>query len=427
LEEKSVGKKICLFIAVALLCASFSVSAAPMVTITVWALDPVRSDNPQAAYVKELVTSFMAKNPDIKIDWASFGDDGALLNNKLKIAMANNRGLPDIFQSWGGNLLGEFADKGRLLDLTKDLADIKCSDAARNAMSSKGKVYGIAPFFTIAGLIVNDGKFKELKLSVPTTIKELDKTAEAIKAAKIQPFALGAKDQWPVLATYMNLVNRFGGNVFDDAVARKVRFDAKPFVQAGLKIQEWAKKGYFGTKPLDEAYDDAQLAMQTGKAAMQISGSWLCGLYADKNQSDQTFTFNAVPVINGGKGLVSDQMGMTDVGFAVTKAAATKKAAVVRFLKYAMSPEVIAAETGETGRVSSVPGVKAPTYLLGQASDVFSKAKTVQFWWDQSLPSAVTSSINVTIQSFLLADTDVEKALTKIEALAEENMGKVKK
>jgi raffinose/stachyose/melibiose transport system substrate-binding protein len=305
------------------------------------------------------------------------------------------------------------------------LSKVKTSSAAKAAMSYKGKVYGVAPFFAIAGLLVNEGKFKEYGLSVPTAMDQLEKTAETLKAKGLQPFAVGAKDQWPILATYMYLVNRYGGNIFDQAVARKVPFDSQPFIQAGQTIQDWAKKGYFGTKPLSEGYADAQLLMSTGKAGMQISGSWLCGLYSDKTQTDQTIGFYPAPILKGGKGLASDVMGMTDVGFVATKIAAKKKGAVVKFLTYAMS---VGACEAETGRVCSVPGVKAPTRLTGMAStNVLSKAKRVQFWWDQDLPSAVSTPVNNTIQSFLLPETDVKRALAKFEELVVENMGPVKK
>lgn len=396
---------------------------AAQTTLTIWAVDDLEINNPHAAYIQYLVSSFEAQNPDVKIDWVAFGTQGSPLNDKVKIAVAANQG-PDIFQSWGGSFMGQFAEAGKLLDLTKDLADIASSDAAKAAMSYKGKVYGIAPFFAIAGLFVNEGIFAEYGLEVPTTIAELEAVAEALKSHDIQPFAVGAKDQWPILATYMYLVNRYGGNIFEDAVARKVRFDAEPFVQAGLKIQEWASKGYFGSKPLSEGYGDAQLLMQTGRAGMQLSGSWLCGLYADPTQTDQTIGFYAVPVLEGGVGSVGDMMGMTDVGFVATAIAANKKDVIVRFFEHAMSVEVA---SHEAGRVASIPGVEPPTRLTGMASDVFVQATSVQFWWDQDLPATVSTPVNLTIQSFLMAETDVKKALTKFEELVEDNIGPVKK
>lgn len=420
MRKKRIFQVLFLFIFIFALLSNVN---AAQTTLTIWAVDALTTSNPQAAYVQALVKNFEKNNPDIKVDWVSFGTAGSPLNDKLKVALANNQG-PDIFQSWGGSFMAEFVKAGKLLDLTKELSGVKTSSAAKSAMSYNKKIYGVAPFFAIAGLLINEGKFKEFGLKVPTTVDELENAAETLKSKGIQPFACGAKDKWPILATYMYLVNRYGGDIFTQCVNRKVRFDAEPFIQAGKKIQEWSKKGYFGDKPLAEGYGDAQLLMSTGKAGMQVSGSWLCGLYSDKKQSDQTVGFYSFPIIKGGKGSVDDVMGMTDIGFAATKIASKKKDAIARFLKYSMSVEAGAAETG---RVSSVPGVKAPTPLTGMASGVFVKAKSIQFWWDQDLPPTVTGPVNDTIQSFLLADTDVKKALTKYEDLLVENIGPVKK
>lgn len=395
--------------------------AANKVKLTVWGRD-LTDEDPAHAYIKALVNGFKAKNPDIELEYVALGDPG--LMDKTKVAMANNKDLPDIFQSWGGSVMGGYADAGRLLDMTKELKSIPGSAAARNAMTWKNKIYGVAPFFAIAGIFANEGLFKANGLTVPTTIDELEKVAEAFKAKGIQPFACGARDKWPPLALYMYLVERYGGvEAFNNAQARKGRFDAEPFVKAALKYQDWVKKGYFGDKPLSEAYGDAQNLMATGKAAMHITGSWMCAQYSSKDFTDQTIGFYAFPQMTGGKGNINNMMGMTDIGFAVTKTAAKKKAAVTRFMKYAMSVEACSAEVG---RICSVPGVKAPSRLTSMASEVFSKAKEIQFWWDQDLPPMVTSPLNDTFQTFFMPNADVKKELTKYEQLVEENMGPAK-
>ncbi len=392
------------------------------VTLTVWAVDAVDVDNVQSAYVKALVTNFQAANPDITIDWVPFGAAGSALNDKIKVAMANDE-VPDILQSWGGTFMGQFADQGKLLDLTSELADLNCSEAAKNAMSWKGKTYGIAPFFAIAVLFVDEDIFQKLNLSVPTTIADLETTCDALKNAGYQPLAAGSMDKWPILHTYMYLVNRYGGNAFADAVARKVAFDSEPFIQAGLKMQEWAKKGYYGNKPLGEDYASSQLLMATGKAGMQLTGTWMCGMYSDPKQATATIGAYAYPVLAGGKGLATDLMGMTDVGFIATKKGEDKKAAIVKFLKYAMTVDALKAETG---RVATVPGVPAPTKLTGMASEIMSKATSVQFWWDQDLPQTMTGPVNDMVQSFLLPGTDVKAGCAKYEKLAVENLGALK-
>jgi ABC-type glycerol-3-phosphate transport system substrate-binding protein len=390
------------------------------VKLTIWGRDLLDGE-PDHAYATALIKNFAAQNPDIELDYIAQGDPG--LMDKTKVAMAAGTG-PDIFQSWGGSVMGGYADAGRLLDLTAELKSVPGSAAASGAMSWKGKTYGVAPFFAIAGVYVNEGLFQTHGLAVPKTVEELEKVCDILVSKKIQPFACGAKDKWPPLATYMYLVNRFGGNAFGEAQSRAARFDAEPFVKAAAKMQEWVKKGYFGATPLGEAYGDAQVLMATGKAAMQVTGSWMCAQFSNKEFTDQTIGLYPFPVILGGAGAETDVMGMTDIGWVATKLAADKKDAVVRFMKYAMSVE---AGSAEPGRISSVPGVKAPSRLTEMGAGIFAKAKMVQFWWDQDLPPNVTSPLNDTIQTFFLAPTNVKSSLSAFEKLAEEAMGPAKK
>jgi xylobiose transport system substrate-binding protein len=213
-------------------------------TLTVWARD-LTDGTADHAYVTALVKDFQTKYPTITLDYVALGEG---LNDKLKTAMAAGSGLPDVFQSWRGSLMGDFADAGMLLDLTSDLKAV-------------------------------DG---------------LAKNADALLAKGIQPFAAGGKDKWPVLHLYMYLVDRFGGpNAFPDAVARKTHF-----------------------------YGDAQQLMATGKAGMHVTGSWMCANYADPKFTKEKIGFYGFPEMTGGVGPAADVMGMMDIGFAATKAAA---------------------------------------------------------------------------------------------------------
>jgi ABC-type glycerol-3-phosphate transport system substrate-binding protein len=389
------------------------------VTLTVWGRD-VPDDTSDHAYIKALLEGFKAKYPEITVDYIALGDPG--LADKTKIAMAADQ-APDIFQSWGGSVMGGYADAGRLLDLTAELKDIPGSAAASSAMSWGGKTYGVAPFFAVAGIFYNIDLFAANGITVPTTVAEMEAACDKLLAKGIQPFAVGAKDKWPALATYMYLVNRIGGDAFGAAQKRTAPFDGDTFIKAAELYQKWFTKGYFGAKPLGEGYGDAQQLMATGKAAMHVTGSWMCSQYSNKEFTTQNLGFAAFPVIDGGKGLATDCMGMTDIGFAASLKGAEKKDAIVKFMTYAMSVEACNAEPG---RICSVPGVESKTALTGQASAVFAGATSVQFWWDQDLPPTVTSPLNDTFQTFFIPGTDVKAEMTKFEKLCVENISPVK-
>lgn len=392
------------------------------VTLTVWGRD-VTDGAADHAYVTALVKDFAVKYPNIKLDYVNFGEG---LNDKIKVSMSAGSGLPDIIQSWGGRMMGDFVDGGKLLDLTNELKSIPGSAAAQAAMTWKGKIYGVAPFFAIAGLFENDGMFEKLGLNPdPATIEDVAKDADALLAAGIQPFAAGGKDKWPVLHLYMYFVDRIGGpNAFSDAANRKTHFFDQAFVDAANYYQGWVKKGYFGTKPLGESNDDAALIMGSGKAAMRLTGSWMCAKFSDPTFTKEKISIHQFPALaSGGKGIATDVMGMTDIGWAATIQAKNHKDAAVKFLTYSMSKEACAFEPG---RVCSVPGVEAKNPLTTQASAIFSKATYIEFWWDQNLPAAATSPVNDVVQVFFLPNGDVKKALTDFDKLMDDAVGPVK-
>ena len=226
-----------LLLVVAMLVGVFSATAASKFKLVVWGRD-LPDDDPAHAYIKALVNGFAAKNPDIELEYLALGDPG--LMDKTKVAMANNRDLPHIFQSWGGSVMGGYADAGRLYDLTKELKDIPGSAAAQQAMTWKGKIYGVAPFFAIAGVFVNEDVFAKYNLKYPRPSLKW-KSCRHPLGQWINP-CRRCRDKWPVLAMYMYFVNRFGGmEAFDNAQARKARFDPNPWSKPP-SLPEWSKE-----------------------------------------------------------------------------------------------------------------------------------------------------------------------------------------
>ena len=70
----------------------------------------------------------------------------------------------------------------------------------------------------------------------------METAAEALKNKGIIPFAADTADKRSLSYMYMYLVNRMGGDIFQQVLNRKIRFDSPIFVKAGLKIQEWANR-----------------------------------------------------------------------------------------------------------------------------------------------------------------------------------------
>ena len=408
------------------LCAVFTYSCEKSVNmndpkvLAAWGDRPDASGTPVAAYLQVLTDAFSQANAEDSIAWiSSHRETGIPLLERVRAAVAENQ-APDVVQTQGGILLAPFVESERILDLTEELSDIKTCEAAKNVMRWNDKIDGVAPLYSIAGLFVNETKFKELGLPIPKTIAQLETAAEALKNKGIIPFAADTADKRSLSYMYMYLVNRMGGDIFQQVLNRKIRFDSPIFVKAGLKIQEWANKGYFGAVPLTGNATDL---MSTGQAGMQVSGTWLCGTYSDSTKTKGTIGFYPFPILTGGKGAVTDILGASEVAFVGVTKPSVKRELVDKFMHEAMSAEVL---KKATGMLSSDPSYPPSDPLLGMAAQVFYKAKNLQFYWEKELPTTTTGpAVATTVQSFLLPDTDVQAACTKLEQTTQVEMGGV--
>jgi raffinose/stachyose/melibiose transport system substrate-binding protein len=361
-------------------------------------------------YITKLIGDFKAANADIAVTYVAVGD--AKLKDGAALFPSDSSG-PDIFQAWGGGKMGSYADEGKLLDLSSELAGLSARTVAIQAMSWKGKVYGVAPSFSIGGLYANAKIFSDSGIAIPTTVAEMETAAAALKAKGIQPFAVGEKDKWPALNMYMYLVNRKSGDAYGQAKARTLAFDSSAFVDAASIVKDWNDKGYFGTDPQNESYNDALSKMTGGTAAMMVVGSWVSDNFT--NATGGTISLVSFPTISGGLGSSTDMMGMSSIAFIAAKKAEAKKAAIAKFMKFAMTASVVSADTSG---IPTISGVTPKNALASQAIALLNTATSVQFWWDQDLPATITTALTDTLYSFFASGVVVKDKLTAFEALA---------
>jgi raffinose/stachyose/melibiose transport system substrate-binding protein len=386
------------------------------VTLTIWMRVPDNTDPRQEAYTRALVENFEKKNPDIKIDWVTMASAG--YSGRLTEALLAKRG-PDVFQTPGGRVPPSLAAAGLLLDLTDGLSSVPALDTAKKAMSVGNRLYGVAPYFAIAGLYFNEEKFSELGMKIPGTLEELEQAADSLKARGIQPFVSGAKSNWPVGELFLYLVSRYDRRAYEGLIERKIGFDSDAFVRAGQKIQEWSKKGYFGSGLRNESYEDAISLMKAGKAGMMACGSWLCADFSDKNQTSQQISFFPFPEITGGRGDRRDTMGGNSIGFVAAQSSTMKKNAIIKFMSFVMSPEAC---QNSQGNLCSVPGVLPENALLKAAGEVLAGTDILFPWIDEDLGL----EINTDVARLLLDDADPQTTLANAEKRLTKTLGPLK-
>ncbi len=399
-------------------------TAAAPVTITFWHIQVV--DN-QIALWQRLADEYMTAHPNVTIEIT--GQENEAFKTKMTTVMQAND-PPDIFQSWGGGGMNDYAKAGLLLDITSYLDKDGWRDTfapgALGVYSYQGKNYGVPRDMGMVGFWYNKDLFAKAGIDAPpTTWTGLLEDIEKLKAAKITPIALGEGDKWPGAFWWEYLATRIGGQAgFDAAYSRTGSFTDAPFVEAGTKLKELVavkpfQSGFLGaTWGLDEP-----TLMGNGEAAMDLMGQWAPAAFTDFS-ADKKLGYELgwfpFPMVEGGAGDAADALGGGN-GFTVGINAEPE---AVDFLKYISSVD---SQIAQAQIDMSLPVVKGSDVgitdsLLKIVQAGTNAAKYFQLYYDQFMPAAVGSVINDSVQGVFAGTLTPEKAAQAIEASAAENL-----
>jgi raffinose/stachyose/melibiose transport system substrate-binding protein len=371
---------------------------------------------------QKLADEYMADHPNVTIEITVLENEA--FKTKMTTVMQSGE-PPDIFQSWGGGVMNEYANAGLLKDITPELdADggawrDSFSPGALGVYAYQGKNYGVPWDMGMVGFWYNKALFSQAGIQAPPqTWTELLDDVKKLKDAGITPIALGAGDKWPAAFWWEYLAVRVGGKAaFDAAYSREGSFADPPFVDAGKKIQELVALEPFQEGFLGATWGDEATAMGNGKAAMDLMGQWAPGAFkdnsADKMGIGEDLSWFPFPAVEGGAGAATDALGGGN-GFAVGKNAPPE---AVDFVKYLTRPEsqIQCAETGFCVPVvkGGEAGLSDP--LLKEVQKGAAAAGYFQLYYDQYLPPAMGSVVNDSVQGVFAGTLTPEQAAQALE------------
>lgn len=397
---------------------------AEKVTITWWHIQ-VADD--QKALWQQLTDDYMATHPNVNIEITVLENEA--FKTKLTTVMQSGD-PPDIFQSWGGGTMNEYANAGLLKDITADLDKDGWRDTfspgALGVYSYQGKNYGVPRDMGAVGFWYNKDLFTQAGITnPPATWTELLEDVKIFKAAGITPIALGEGDKWPGAFWWEYLAVRIGGKAaFDAAYSHKGAFTDAPFVEAGAKLQELIALEPFEDGFLGLSWPDEQVQMASSKAAMDLMGQWAPGAFKDasvdkKGLGDKLGWF-PFPAVEGGAGDTADALGGGN-GFVIGKNAPPEAVDFLKFLS-SVDSQIAQAKIG-----LSVPVVKGaevgltdPMLVLVQKGAA--AAKYFQLYYDQAMPPAVGSVVNDSVQGIFAGTLTPEQAAQAIEDSAKQEI-----
>ncbi len=394
------------------------------VKISFWHIGTADTDK---NFYQGVVDEFMAANPNVEIEVTVLENEAF----KSKVATLMQSGNPpDVFHSWGGGTMAEYAKAGLLKDITKFVKGTDWGNSMAPGVwqvyQYNGKQYGVP--YDMGGITFWYNKELLAKVgytAFPATWDDFLVLVGKLKAAGITPIALGGGDKWPAMHMWSYLAARIGGKAaFDQLILGTGKgFNDPAFVKAGEMLVSLMKTQPFQDGFLGATYNDEAALVGNGQAAMELMGQWAPNVQTDssttkKGIGDKLATA-PFPSVSGGVGKVTDVIGGGN-GMAVGKNASDE---AVKFLMYLTNRENNAKYASIAGIIPTVKG--AETGIKDEnaklVKGIVDKAGFFQLYLDQFFPPAVGGVINDSVQTMLAGTATPAEACAAMQSAYEMN------
>ena len=260
------------------------------ITLKMWA------DQAEEPLMKSVIPAFEKEYPNVTIDMTYKSFDDLLATTVNAAASASP---PDVFQGNIGYALDGALVKAKLVRSLDDVADVYGWNTGTGASTlapamwdetgttfGAGTLYGMSPISEVQGIYYNADKLKELGITAPTTIADLEKDLVIAKAAGEQPIMLGNSDQYAGTHIYSDIAATtqdpkdiatwIGGKAGSTFVTDGNK-------QAADTMTAWAKAGYFGAGYDGLSNGDAIAKFAKGDGVFFVGGSWNGASLTDGN------------------------------------------------------------------------------------------------------------------------------------------------
>lgn len=227
--------------------------------------------------MEELIKVCEAALPDVNIERTVVPSIG--IRESYRLAVSADK-TPDLGYTWpAASVLAGYARTGKVAPLNSyydkyGWDNVNAFYRGRN--SYQGKLYAVPMEQDLMGVYYNKAMFAELGLEVPKTYAEFKTVVDKIKEAGKIPIAFGNRDRWPATNTLSLILGLTAGRAEEE----KVFFGEEPWTNPKFKLaaetfQQWGKNGYFPKGFNGIGYDEANALFLGGRAAMNITGTWV--------------------------------------------------------------------------------------------------------------------------------------------------------
>jgi raffinose/stachyose/melibiose transport system substrate-binding protein len=244
----------------------------------------------------KLIDRFEEQNSKYTVDRESIPPDQVreVIQTRLRSEQP-----PDYFSyDTGPGFGGVLADAGLLYSMEKAYKEKGWDiyDWAKQRATYNGTTYGVPD--QVEELVVYYNK--DLVSEEPETVDDLNAIAEDLKGQGKIPFAFGDSEQWPAGHLFsIGASNMLGREGLDNILYGDDRWDSPEVEEAiNLFFRDFVENGYYPEGVNAITYEDANTLFYAGKAAMNITGTWLVSEIVETVQ-DFEVGFFPFPAIDG--------------------------------------------------------------------------------------------------------------------------------
>jgi raffinose/stachyose/melibiose transport system substrate-binding protein len=288
--------------------------------------------------LKKLVDAFVRDNPGISIDLLIIPNDA----DATMAARAASGKLSDILQMQSYSRVFEYAQKGYVLDLSKEPVLAKVIDSAKPAVTWRGRQWALPMDFAGIGIIYNQSTFAESALEAPTTYHELERTVNILKDDGTTPFAGLLKENWSI-GHFITLVHT---NLLAEKKIPVAKFiadmDAGKTSYGVVDTKKLFSIIDFYRANMDEnaeemGWNEQQASFANGQSAMMVQGLWSY-VAAIGTNPDLDCGFVPFPVFNDPK-MVKFYADVDSCFGISAQSSPDKQAAAKKFLAWLSTPK----------------------------------------------------------------------------------------
>ena len=396
------------------------VTAQEPTVVTEW--DQFATAGPTAAgpAMDSLIAQCEEAQPGVKILRTVVPSIG--IRETYRLAASANK-VPDLAYTWpAASVLASYARNGALAPLDPYQQQYGwewLNDFYKGRSSYQGELYGLPLEQDLVGVYYNKDIFEELGLSVPTTYQEFLTVAEAIKEAGYTPIAFGNRDRWPATNTLSLIMGLTAGRAKEEAVLfGDANWTDPEFVTAAETFMDWVNRGYFPKGFNGVGYDEANSLFTLGRAAMNITGTWVIQDIA----RDATFDVGVFMLPPISEGVPAGTMWGEGSQWQIAASASQEvQDAAAAFLNCIVAPDKRQTwvEKGFLVPIGTTPeelsGWEAPQLVKNFYQEGLQTPDANFYDLHTTLPESVTQTLYAELQAMLNGQTTPEEFLTRLQ------------